>query len=75
MFAGQMPYFEPITALLREQALAMLACVSNMMPSSMRAHFCQHEEVRGIVRWPSPRRLFFDSGDEPRHLISHHEPF
>ena len=48
-FAGQLPYFEPITSLLREQALAMLACVSSMMPSSMRTYFCEHEEVRGIV--------------------------
>ena len=48
-FAGQILYFEPITSLLREQALAMLACVSSMMPSSMRTYFCEHEEVRGIV--------------------------
>ena len=46
---GRVPYFEPITALLREQALAILACVSNMMPSSMRTQFCQHSEMHGIV--------------------------
>ena len=28
-FAGQILYFEPITSLLREQALAMLACVQH----------------------------------------------
>ena len=48
-FVGQVPYFEPITALLREQALAILACVSNMIPSSMRTQFCQHSEMHGIV--------------------------
>ena len=73
-FAGQIPHFEPITALLREQALAMLACVSSMMPSSMRTYFCQREEVRGIVV-AEPRPSFFDFRDEPRPLNSHHELF